>query len=72
MFKWGVGIGFGLFAISFAVIKYAVKTYEMFLNFSPWLTILLTGLAFLICLIGVRSKINSEVKNSIVENIREL
>ncbi len=74
MFKWGVGIGFSLFCISYAILKILEPTKEFIdmFKFNPWITLLLTIILFGICSLSVYSKIRKETKNSIVENIREL
>ncbi|MFR5876891.1 MAG: ABC transporter permease [Eubacterium sp.] len=74
MFTWGIAIGYGGFVIAFyvfkAVIGYTGGTMELY--FSPWATIAMTVVLFAVCAINVWSKIRKEIKNSIVENIREL
>jgi hypothetical protein len=81
MLSWGVGIGFSLFLIlygvMFAIYKYesvTIKNYDgsFELVFNPWLTIAMIVVMFAICSINLWSKIRKEMKNSIVENIREL
>lgn len=74
MFGWGTGFGYGLFLIILATIKIAtLKTGGNFVfSFNPWITIAMTVISFAICSINVVTKIRKEMKNSIVENIREL
>jgi ABC-type uncharacterized transport system permease subunit len=74
MFSWGIGIGFGGFALIYLIVKIVntIHGSTMELYFSPWATIIMTAIVFGICAINIWSKIHKEVKNSIVENIREL
>lgn len=74
MFKWGFGIGFGGFALSYLIIVLTNK-YTGLANalvFNPWVTLLLGLILFAICSLSVYTKIRKETRNSIVENIREL
>lgn len=74
MFKWGFGIGFGGFALSYLIIVLTNK-YTGLANalvFNPWVTLLLGIILFAICSLSVYTKIRKETRNSIVENIREL
>ena len=74
MFKWGFGIGFGGFALSYLIIVLTNKYTSLaeVLVFNPWITLLLGLILFAICSLSVYSKIRKETRNSIVENIREL
>ena len=74
MFKWGFGIGFGGFALSYLIIVLTNKYTSLAdaLVFNPWITLLLGLILFAICSLSVYSKIRKETRNSIVENIREL
>lgn len=74
MFAWGTGFGYGLFIVILGVIKLVtLKTGGNFdFIFNPWFTIAMTVIAFALCSINVFSKVKKEMKNSIVENIREL
>ncbi len=74
MFIWGLGIGFGGFFISYAalIIKYKSEGRTTDMMFNPWVTIVFCVILFAICAINLWSKIRKEMKNSIVENIREL
>ncbi len=74
MFKWGFGIGFGGFALSYLIIVLTNKYTGLAdaLVFNPWVTLLLGLILFAICSLSVYSKIRKETRNSIVENIREL
>ena len=76
MFSWGAGVGFGLYIIGFFAIKfidaYMADTIGFDMVFNPWLSVLLVAVLFVFCFINLFSKITKEMKNSIVENIREL
>lgn len=74
MFKWGFGIGFGGFALSYLIILLTNKYTSLaeVLVFNPWITLLLGLILFAICSLSVYTKIRKETRNSIVENIREL
>lgn len=74
MFKWGFGIGFGGFALSYLIIVLTNKYTSLaeVLVFNPWVTLLLGLVLFAICSLSVYAKIRKETRNSIVENIREL
>ena len=74
MFKWGFGIGFGGFFLSYLIIVLTNKYTSLVdaLVFNPWITLLLGLILFAICSLSVYSKIRKETRNSIVENIREL
>ena len=74
MFKWGFGIGFGGFALSYLIIVLTNKytSFAEVLVFNPWITLLLGIILFAICSLSVYTKIRKETRNSIVENIREL
>lgn len=76
MFSWGVGIGFGVYLVGFfiskIVQKYFVRSFIADLAFNPWITIGMTILLFIVCSINLWLKVRKEMKNSIVENIREL
>lgn len=74
MFRWGFGIGFGGFALSYLIIVLTNKYTSLAdaLVFNPWITLLLGLILFAICSLSVYTKIRKETRNSIVENIREL
>lgn len=74
MFIWGLGIGFGGFFISYAaiIIKFKTSNQSPGMIFNPWVTIGFCLILFAICSINLWLKIRKEMKNSIVENIREL
>lgn len=74
MFKWGMGIGFGTFFGIYGLLVLTNDTlgYANVFVFNPWVIILVAFIMFAICSLSVYTKIKREVKNSIVENIREL
>lgn len=74
MFKWGYGFGFGGFVLSYIVLLLVGKSLETQLPFvfSPWLAVLIGLLVFIFCAANLWLKVRKEMKNSIVENIREL
>lgn len=76
MFVWGTGIGFGVYIISyfikFLVEKYYYASESYTLEFYPWAAIGIVIVLFIICSINLWVKVRKEMKNSIVENIREL
>lgn len=77
MFGWGYVIGFGGFCISYliAVLAYRFKYGSMFdfqLNFNIWQTLIACAVLFAVCSINLWVKIRKEMKNSIIDNIREL
>ncbi len=76
MFKWGFGIGFGLFGISYLILLLIpmpdIKALMSNMVFNPWVTLAFGVVLFAVCSLSVSLKIRKEMKNSIVENIREL
>lgn len=76
MFVWGTGIGFGVYIISyfikFLVEKYYYASESYTLEFYPWAAIGIVIVLFIICSVNLWVKVRKEMKNSIVENIREL
>lgn len=76
MFVWGTGIGFGVYIISyfisFLVAKYYYASESYTLEFYPWAAIGIVIVLFIICSVNLWVKVRKEMKNSIVENIREL
>ena len=70
----GYGAGFSVFCIIYALIVIICKIknegYEFV--FSPWETLAFCLVLFAICSINLWSKVKKEMKNSIVDNIREL
>ena len=74
MFGWGIGIGFGIYLVAFCIVN-AYRKYlavELMLPFEIWQTVIACAVFFAICSINLWLRIKSEMKNSIVENIREL
>ncbi|MBR3754678.1 MAG: FtsX-like permease family protein [Clostridia bacterium] len=71
MFAWGCGIGFGGYIIGHLGIIAYFKDPD-YLTFEIWQAMLIIAVLFLICSINLYAKIKKEMKNSIVENIREL
>ena len=73
MFAYGYGIGFGAYIILLIVFYIMDKaTGSGKVPFNPWITIILSVILFAICSFNLWAKIRKEMKNSIVENIREL
>lgn len=74
MFGRGTGFGYGIFLLIIGIIKLvSIKFGGNFdFMFNPWITIAMTIFSFVICSINVFAKVKKEMKNSIVENIREL
>ena len=74
MFKWGFGIGFGVFGLSYLVLHVIpeLKPLMAAMTFNPWVTLAFGVILFAVCSLSVIAKIRKEMKNSIVENIREL
>lgn len=71
MFVWGCSTGF----ISYIVGHIGIIAYfkdPNYLTFEIWQAMLIIAVLFLICSINLYAKIKKEMKNSIVENIREL
>ena len=78
----GYGMGFGGFCVAYVgyylylkyiAPKYTFLTLENFRYvFSPWETLIFCVILFAICSINLWSKVRKEMKNSIVENIKEL
>lgn len=75
MFGWGIGLGYGIYLLVMLAIQIAKKIFLNWfieLSFSPWFSLGMTALMFIICSINLYAKIKKEMKNSIIENIREL
>lgn len=70
MFGWGCSIGFASYIIGHIGIIAYFKDQN--LTFEIWQAMLIIAVLFLICSINLYAKIKKEMKNSIVENIREL
>ena len=74
MLGLGYGAGFAAFGIVYAIIAIRCKIKETSFEFvfSPWETVAFCLVLFVICSINLWSKVKKEMKNSIVDNIREL
>lgn len=78
MFAFGYGIGFcgaGAFYLYLLILYFNDKSRgsdPAFPIFSPWETIAFCVILFAICSINLWAKVRKEMKNSIVENIKEL
>ncbi len=71
MFGWGCSAGFAGYIIGHLGIIAYFKDPN-YLTFEIWQAMLIIAVLFLICSINLYAKIKKEMKNSIVENIREL
>lgn len=81
MFGWGTGIGFVVFVLAFVGLYCRQHFSDIHVQdwtpsfefiFNPLPTAILVVALFAICSLNLWSKIRKEMKNSIVENIREL
>ena len=74
MFAWGIGSGVGLYISIWGVIAAALKSKMSAIpfDFIIWPGLIIIVLLFAICAINVYIKVKKQMKNSIVENIREL
>lgn len=76
MFSWGMISGFVVYLIIYIINSPLQKKYitdrEFFMNFKPWVTIIFCVVLFSVCSINLFVKIKAEMKNSIIDNIREL
>lgn len=71
MFAWGIGIGFLSSILVNVVIKLKYADGDNF-DLMLWPSLVICALLILICSYNLYAKIKREMKNSIVENIREL
>ncbi|MDE6110866.1 MAG: ABC transporter permease [Eubacterium sp.] len=82
-FAIGYSVGFGLFAVGYLIriIKFylekqsvspVARSMEFELEFNPWITMVFCIVLFAVCSIHLWIKIRNEMKNSIIDNIREL
>lgn len=70
MFSWGCGIGFIGYIVTHIIIK---GINDNILNtFEIWPAVIICVLLFSMCSLNLYLKIKKEMKNSIVDNIREL
>ena len=75
MFGWGSGLGFAIYSIGYLAfrINYVyIKKYPFTFPYEIWEAVIIFVLLFAVCSINLYLKIKKEMKNSIVENIREL
>ena len=73
MFAYGYGIGFGVYIVALIVFYIMDKAKGSGkIPFDPWVTIIFCVILFGICSFNLWSKVRKEMKNSIVDNIREL
>jgi len=74
MFGTGTLLGYGLFALTMLCIYLYTLFFDGNFSFiiNPWITLVMTALTFGVCAMNIYLKIQEEMKNSIVENIREL
>ena len=74
MLLWGTGFGLAGFGIGYLWVYLVHKSREttMELSFNPLVSILFVIIVFVACSLNLWSKVRKEMKNSIVENIREL
>ena len=74
MLLWGVSIGLGGFVLSFitafVVCRLNEKTFA--LTFNPLASLAFVFALIVICYLNLWLKIKKEMKNSIIDNIREL
>ncbi len=71
MFLWGSVAGFGLYGIAYLVLKIIYRE-GWYYPFTVWQALVAMVLLILVCSINLYSRFRKEMKNSIVENIREL
>lgn len=74
IFGWSYLIGFVIFFISYAIIFAVYKSNEtdMDMELTIWQTVISCIVLFAVCSINLLLKIRKEMKNSIIDNIREL
>lgn len=74
LFLWGYGIGFGSYIIINLIINIVLKALEIntYLPFTIWQTLLFGSAVFAVCAVNLRIQLKKQMKNSIVDNIREL
>ncbi|MDE6659844.1 MAG: ABC transporter permease, partial [Eubacterium sp.] len=82
-FGLGYGLGFGIFVAGYLICRVIVYIKnlqpenmavpsEVGIDFNPWVTIAFCIVLFGICSLNLWAKIRKEMKNSIIDNIREL
>ncbi len=67
MFSWGCGVGF----ISY-ILTHIIFHKSLEITFEIWPAVIICVLLFSLCSLNLYLKIRKEMKNSIVDNIREL
>lgn len=74
MLSVGIISGFAVYAVGFFAVNIYNKSQgrSIDLPFDPWLTIAFCIVLMAICTINLWLKVRKEMKNSIIENIREL
>lgn len=74
IFGWSYILGFVAFFISYGVVALVYKSrgLHLYLDLSVWQTIVACAALFGVCALNLWAKIRAEMKNSIIENIREL
>jgi putative ABC transport system permease protein len=74
MLLWGTGIGLGGFGISYLILYLVQKSKggSLEMIFNPLVSLIFVVFAFAFSSFNLWSKVRKEMKNSIVENIREL
>ncbi len=70
MFSWGCGVGFIGYILTHVIAMLINK--NLGLSFEIWPAIIICVLLYAICSLNLYLKIRKEMKNSIVDNIREL
>lgn len=70
MFGWGCGIGFIAYILTHIIAM--LINENLGLSFEIWPAIIICVLLYAICSLNLYLKIRKEMKNSIVDNIREL
>lgn len=74
MLLWGTGFGLAGFGIGYLWVYLVNKSHgtTMEFTFNPLVSIIFVIIVFVACSLNLWSKVRKEMKNSIVENIREL
>lgn len=75
MFKYGICFGFGIYLLGYGggkLYDYIFKTGKTTITFNPWITLIMVAALFGVCSLNLWIRVRKEMKNSIVENIREL
>lgn len=74
MFSLGTITGFIIFFLIFGVMYAVTKYRETTMNFvfNPYITVVFVAIMLAVCTASLFFKIKKEMKNSIIDNIREL